>query len=401
MFTRWSYFKAYLMNKLNVVKSSCFCLVLTANSSFAFPLLYPDGTMAIFPDHLQSTTVEGVVVRAYGYQAEFDDPASPIVWGPFPTGPGIGGDPIFGVDPVGTGAGLGLLAQPADTLFPSENDRGSALSQPGFDNMLRIGTFPEIQFVLFQFDQMVDVHAIFVDDVSNISRSIFVSGGAGQPNFADLLGTLDFNGVQTLLDDPSDGPFIHELPIPLLGVDYLIVGTPPRNDYPPLETTGVNIQFYVDGIDIAQTAPINDADNDGVPDEIDNCVNTPNPDQADSNGNGIGDACEAGLAADVDIKSLQVTKRASLSRNTEISLKLTVKTEGDVDAVVPATIVGTLNNIEVYRETMNVMDPVGGGATKYLFPAYVPTLPGDLLWEATLVDDDPDEDLATATSKVH
>jgi len=35
-----------------------------------------------------------------------------------------------------------------------------------------------------------------------------------------------------------------------------------------------------------------DSDNDGVPDVDDNCPNTPNPDQVDSNGNGIGDVCE-------------------------------------------------------------------------------------------------------------
>ena len=35
-----------------------------------------------------------------------------------------------------------------------------------------------------------------------------------------------------------------------------------------------------------------DLDNDGVPDGVDNCPNVPNPDQADSNRNGVGDACE-------------------------------------------------------------------------------------------------------------
>ncbi len=35
-----------------------------------------------------------------------------------------------------------------------------------------------------------------------------------------------------------------------------------------------------------------DTDNDGVPDISDNCPTVPNPNQADANGNGIGDACE-------------------------------------------------------------------------------------------------------------
>ena len=42
--------------------------------------------------------------------------------------------------------------------------------------------------------------------------------------------------------------------------------------------------------DACQT--IADRDGDGIPDSTDNCPDTPNADQADANGNGVGDACE-------------------------------------------------------------------------------------------------------------
>ncbi|MCB0362627.1 MAG: thrombospondin type 3 repeat-containing protein [Bdellovibrionales bacterium] len=39
--------------------------------------------------------------------------------------------------------------------------------------------------------------------------------------------------------------------------------------------------------------PPADQDSDGIPDYLDNCILTPNPDQLDSNSNGIGDSCDA------------------------------------------------------------------------------------------------------------
>jgi|GEM_PF-5767444 len=39
---------------------------------------------------------------------------------------------------------------------------------------------------------------------------------------------------------------------------------------------------------------IDDSDCDGIPDAIDNCPTTSNPDQEDLNSNGVGDACETG-----------------------------------------------------------------------------------------------------------
>ena len=50
-------------------------------------------------------------------------------------------------------------------------------------------------------------------------------------------------------------------------------------------------RWYEEGIWFGFAAPV-DSDEDGVLDNEDNCPNTSNPDQADSDGDGVGDACE-------------------------------------------------------------------------------------------------------------
>ncbi len=67
------------------------------------------------------------------------------------------------------------------------------------------------------------------------------------------------------------------------------------NEYPGILAYLVRppSSFYGAGCD-------NDADGDGIQNGWDNCPNTYNPDQADSQGNGIGDVCRTALACDTD-----------------------------------------------------------------------------------------------------
>ena len=47
-------------------------------------------------------------------------------------------------------------------------------------------------------------------------------------------------------------------------------------------------------------SPEVDSDSDGIANEVDNCPNTPNPSQTDSDGNDIGDACDSDFDTDDD-----------------------------------------------------------------------------------------------------
>lgn len=59
--------------------------------------------------------------------------------------------------------------------------------------------------------------------------------------------------------------------------------------YPYADSDGDGIG---DDCDNCPATSLNDEDGDGICDDVDNCLYNPNPDQADINGNGVGDICE-------------------------------------------------------------------------------------------------------------
>jgi hypothetical protein len=103
---------------------------------------------------------------------------------------------------------------------------------------------------------------------------------------------------------------------------------------------------------------------------------------------------------DLDIAQFRTTGRVRLARVKPVEIQLTVLNAGVAEGSALATVVGTQDGIEVYRETLEVSDAVGNGRTRVPFPSYVPDAAGEILWTAILADEDPDDDVATATTVV-
>jgi len=106
-------------------------------------------------------------------------------------------------------------------------------------------------------------------------------------------------------------------------------------------------------------------------------------------------------ALDLDIMSLRVTKRVRIERDPAVQITVVVKNRSSVDGQTrPAILRGMQNGAVVYTETQDVYDDVGRGRTRFRFGPYFATTAGNLDWSLELDDDDPDEDLATASTLV-
>ncbi len=113
---------------------------------------------------------------------------------------------------------------------------------------------------------------------------------------------------------------------------------------------------------------------------------------------GAGQAAPAAVL-DVDISRFAVAKRVDLSRGGTIAPKIAVVNAGTVAGTATVQVEGAVGGVAVYTATQDVtLAPAA--VAKISFPAYVPSAPGTIDWTVTVLDADPDTDVATATTKV-
>jgi len=107
------------------------------------------------------------------------------------------------------------------------------------------------------------------------------------------------------------------------------------------------------------------------------------------------------LPTNLNIKQFKASTNVSLTRGSGIvSLDIAIENVGTEDGPGTLTVTGLQNGVEFVHQTLQVRDPVGGGATRISLQSYIPTAAGEILWTATLQDGDPDIDEATATTNV-
>jgi hypothetical protein len=195
----------------------------TANSAIVDYIIDP---LTINDDSIVTTNSAGLSITATAYHVEIT-PTSSLIYGPFPTGQ------YFKYDKNnGDRTALGLNAEPVGAITPTEDDSGTALTQPGFDNKTRSGDYPTMQFALFEFSQSVDVSQIVLDNVSNFNHPIFVAAGSAAPDLdADLenafTGFTILSNPLSTLNKPGFG-LIYNFNA-LDNVSYLAIGTSPRD----------------------------------------------------------------------------------------------------------------------------------------------------------------------------
>ncbi len=198
------------------------------------------------------------------------------ITGTDPTNPDSDGDSVD--DSIETGRGMPGVDTDSDgtidALDPDDDD----------DCVPTIEEDPNGDGVPPNDDSDMDGRPNFLDaddDGDGVSSCEEDADGDGDPTNDDA----DGDGVPNYLQPDSDGDCALRESVPAIMCRDDVDACP----YEPESENG-----YMDD----DGCPEPDRDGDGVPDSIDNCVDTPNPDQMDLDSDGAGDACDDDIDGD-------------------------------------------------------------------------------------------------------
>ncbi len=104
--------------------------------------------------------------------------------------------------------------------------------------------------------------------------------------------------------------------------------------------------------------------------------------------------------ADLDIDEIEVKRQVEdVSKPSSLVLKLKVRNRSNVLGIGSATLVGTIASLEVYRQSIP-LEVRAQESSEVRFPPYAVAAKssGTILWKVTVEDQNPDVDVATATT---
>jgi hypothetical protein len=106
------------------------------------------------------------------------------------------------------------------------------------------------------------------------------------------------------------------------------------------------------------------------------------------------------LVSDLDIAGFRATKRLSLRREKPVKIKLVVVNTSGISGSGTVTLAGyDVYDQPLFKESQPPISLADGERVTLMFN-YMPTASGIFTWTATISDDDPDDDAATATTKI-